>query len=718
MDSQANGQKAAFRNYPVSTLGDYVRQHNSSWRANHYSNKQHNLEWYQYLRRQADLENPPGIPYGKRRKPKPKPQNRTQGTMLYDDGDLGISKVDFTSPPVTLTWLDLQAKAPPKDKGLRRTIKKALCPWKEVGESKLLLKGVSGIAKPGQLVAIMGASGAGKTTLLNILTQRRPGTLKVTGDVRVNGTKMDRNINRVSGYVQQEELFIASMTTREHLHFNAMLRLNRDVTKEERIKRVDELLDFLNLKKAEKTIIGEPGRIKGLSGGEKRRLLFASEVMTDPPLLFADEPTSGLDGSMAFTICDAMRKLCNQGKTIVCTIHQPSSEIFQLFDTLYLLAEGRVAYFGSRKKVEGFFSGLGYVAPDNYNLSDFFIQTLAILPFDREASLERVEHICDEYEKSPLYAQHIGEARQYHEIDDDQSNSTGGIFHRSTKYKSSFFRQFRWLLWRSGIDMFRNPFQLRLRIMISIILGVLLGLLFLRLQYNQLAFQNISAIIFMLIINISFSTVQGTADGLSRQLNLFFKEHDDGIYHTIPYFVARFALELPVLGLSTFILGTIVYWMTNLYNSARHYFILQGILILCTIVAMSVGTLVGVSAPSPDVAVALVVPIVLPLLVFAGFFISAKTIPNWLIWIKYLSWLYYTNEMALINQWEDVKSLECNAGANTTCFGNGTDIINYYGFSKSHYNRNLGLLFAIFGTCTLLSLLILTLRAKFQRKTG
>ncbi|CAF0813178.1 unnamed protein product [Adineta steineri] len=718
MDSQANGQKAAFRNYPVSTLGDYVRQHNSSWRANHYSNKQHNLEWYQYLRRQADLENPPGIPYGKRRKPKPKPQNRTQGTMLYDDGDLGISKVDFTSPPVTLTWLDLQAKAPPKDKGLRRTIKKALCPWKEVGESKLLLKGVSGIAKPGQLVAIMGASGAGKTTLLNILTQRRPGTLKVTGDVRVNGTKMDRNINRVSGYVQQEELFIASMTTREHLHFNAMLRLNRDVTKEERIKRVDELLDFLNLKKAEKTIIGEPGRIKGLSGGEKRRLLFASEVMTDPPLLFADEPTSGLDGSMAFTICDAMRKLCNQGKTIVCTIHQPSSEIFQLFDTLYLLAEGRVAYFGSRKKVEGFFSGLGYVAPDNYNLSDFFIQTLAILPFDREASLERVEHICDEYEKSPLYAQHIGEARQYHEIDDDQSNSTGGIFHRSTKYKSSFFRQFRWLLWRSGIDMFRNPFQLRLRIMISIILGVLLGLLFLRLQYNQLAFQNISAIIFMLIINISFSTVQGTADGLSRQLNLFFKEHDDGIYHTIPYFVARFALELPVLGLSTFILGTIVYWMTNLYNSARHYFILQGILILCTIVAMSVGTLVGVSAPSPDVAVALVVPIVLPLLVFAGFFISAKTIPNWLIWIKYLSWLYYTNEMALINQWEDVKSLECNAGANTTCFGNGTDIINYYGFSKSHYNRNLGLLFAIFGTCTLLSLLILILRAKFQRKTG
>jgi ABC-type transport system involved in cytochrome bd biosynthesis fused ATPase/permease subunit len=158
------------------------------------------------------------MPYGKRRKEKP--QQQTQGTIMYDDGDLGISKIDFTSPPVTLTWFNLEAKAPPQDKGLKRTLTKKLCPSKEVGQSKMLLKGVSGIAKPGQLVAIMGASGAGKTTLMNILTTRRPGNLKVTGEVRVNGTKMGRHINRVAGYVQQEELFIPSMTTREHLHFH------------------------------------------------------------------------------------------------------------------------------------------------------------------------------------------------------------------------------------------------------------------------------------------------------------------------------------------------------------------------------------------------------------------------------------------------------------------------------------------------------------------
>ncbi|CAF0826300.1 unnamed protein product [Adineta ricciae] len=699
--------KGHFRNQNVSTLGDYVRRNNMTWREQRFANRQHDLAWYQYLRRQADLPAQHGIPYGKR-----------QPSTPANSDETGISKIDFASPPVTLTWLDLKAEAPPKDKGIKRTLTKAFCPWKEVGQPKMLLKGVSGIAKPGQLMAIMGASGAGKTTLLNILTQRRPGNLAVTGDVRVNGTKMGRHINRVSGYVQQEELFIPSMTPREHLYFHAMLRLNRDVTKDRRVARVNELLDFLNLKKVEKTVIGETGRIKGLSGGEKRRLLFASEVMTDPPLLFADEPTSGLDGSMAFVICDAMRKLCNQGKTIVCTIHQPSSEIFELFDTLYLLAEGRVAYFGSRKKAQDFFGSLGYNAPANYNLSDFYIQTLAILPFDREASLERVEHICDEYEKTPLYAQHVGEAEQYHTIDDDQTNTLSSVFNRSPKYKAGFFRQLTWLLWRSTIDTFRNPFELRLRLLISIVLSILFGLVFLRLEYNQQAFQNISAVIMVLIVNIAFSTVQKNADGINRQLPLVLKEHDDGIYRTLPYYIARMVLELPSCALSIFILGTIVYWMANLYDNTQHYFILQGILILCGIVSVSVGTLIGVSMPTPDAAAALIVPVVLPLFVFAGFFINAKTIPNWLIWLKYISWLYYGNEMGLINQWKDVTSIDCGTAPADACFKNGTDVLNYYGFKESNYNRNLGLLFAMFGGLQLISFIVLLLRMKFQRTVG
>ncbi|CAF2132802.1 unnamed protein product [Rotaria magnacalcarata] len=716
MHAQGHIPEIKFRPVQINTLGDYVRQSNSAWRSRSFSNKQRDLDWYNYLRRQADTPLPHDIPYGKVRKPRI--PSAPEDVVISENEDIGLSKINFTSPPVTLTWLDLQAKAPPKDKGLKRTLTKLLCPSKEVSKSKILLKGVSGIVKPGQLVAIMGASGAGKTTLMNVLAHRRPGSLKVSGEVRVNGTKMGRHINRVAGYVQQEELFVPSMTTREHLYFHAMLRLNRDITKEQRVNRVEELLNFLNLKKTENTLIGEPGRIKGLSGGEKRRLLFASEVLSDPPLLFADEPTSGLDGSMAFVICDAMRKLCNQGKTIVCTIHQPSSEIFQLFDTLYLMAEGRVAYFGSRKKAQEFFSMVGFDAPDNYNLADFYIQTLAMLPFDQESSVQRVEHICNEFEKTTLYAQRVAEARQFHAIDDDQTDAVGGLFHRAPKYKASFFTQLRWLMWRSAVDMFKNPFELRLRLVLAIIIGLLFGIIFLQLKYNQQAFQNISAVIFVLIINTSFSSVQHSADSYNRELPLFFKEHDDGIYRTIPYYASRVTLEFPTQAFTMFILVTIVYWMANLYDDVGRYFTLVGILILCAFVASSMGALIGVTMPSPEAAAAIVVPIVIPLMVFAGFFLSAKTVPDWLLWLKYLSWLYYSNEMALINQWEDVTSLDCNQVGNGTCYHTGNDIIDYYGFKKAHYYRNLGLLFALFIGFRLIGIGILLLRAKFQRRSG
>ncbi|CAF3322748.1 unnamed protein product [Rotaria socialis] len=244
--------------------------------------------------------------------------------------------------------------------------------------------------------------------------------------------------------------------------------------------------------------------------------------------------------------------------------------------------------------------------------------------------------------------QRVAEAQQYHAIDDDQTVGINGLLKRSPKYKSSFLTEMCWLIRRSSIDTFKNPSKFRIRFVLSIIIGVLFGLLFLRSEYNQQAFQNISAVIFMLIINCTFSNVQDNAD---------------------------------------------VIWNEN-------------------------RSVLAFIAPSPDAASAMVIPLVISLFVFVGFFISTKTIPNWLIWIKYLLWLYYSNEMRLINPWEDVKSLDCNQVGNGTCYRNGTDVLDYCVFKKVHYNRNLGLLFALFIVFRLISFGILVLRAKFQRKVG
>lgn len=151
------------------------------------------------------------------------------------------------------------------------------------------------------------------------------------------------------------DLFIPTVTVREHLQFHASLRMDRTISPKERHRRVEEVIADLGLTKCANSLIGGGRSAKGISGGEVKRLAFACEVLTDPPLLFCDEPTSGLDTFMAQTVVDVMKTLASRGKTVICTIHQPSSEIFVLFDQLMLLAEGRVAFLGPREEATRFF---------------------------------------------------------------------------------------------------------------------------------------------------------------------------------------------------------------------------------------------------------------------------------------------------------------------------------------------------------------------------
>lgn len=135
-----------------------------------------------------------------------------------------------------------------------------------------------------------------------------------------------------------------------------MLRMGRTVPMKQKMLRVDEVISELSLSKCADTIIGTPGRVKGLSGGERKRLAFASEALTDPNLLLCDEPTSGLDSFMAHSVLQVLKGLANKGKTIIITIHQPSSEIFGLFDKILLMAEGRVAFLGTPTQASAFFN--------------------------------------------------------------------------------------------------------------------------------------------------------------------------------------------------------------------------------------------------------------------------------------------------------------------------------------------------------------------------
>ncbi|MCL4149777.1 UNVERIFIED_CONTAM: hypothetical protein GTU68_041543 [Idotea baltica] len=314
----------------------------------------------------------------------------------------------------------------------------------------------------------MGASGAGKTTLLNVLTSKSGNNLEIKGDLYVNGKRMSKKeFTKQSAYVQQDDLFIGTMTVKEQLMFQAKLRMDKHIPHEERIKRVEEVIQELGLMKCKDTLIGDPGRIKGISGGEMKRLAFACEVLTDPPLMFCDEPTSGLDSFMAQNIVTVMKSLGNRGKAIITTIHQPSSEVFALFDRVLLMAEGRLAYLGLTSDALKFFSGMGKTCPFNFNPADFFISTLAVRPGQEEECKVFVKEVCDTFRDSNDMKDITEAALANMELKVKRNEENGKV--RETPYKATTLTQFLALNKRAFMEMAREPMLLRIKVIQTIV---------------------------------------------------------------------------------------------------------------------------------------------------------------------------------------------------------------------------------------------------------
>lgn len=195
------------------------------------------------------------------------------------------------------------------------------------------------------LTFYQGVSGAGKTTLLDVISQRVTEGY-VTGKMLVNGSPLEANFQRNTGYVQQQDIHVETTTVREALRFSAILRQTRSTSKEEKFAAVERVIEMLGMSEFAEAIVGIPGQ--GLNAEQRKLLTIGVELAANPSiLLFLDEPTTGLDSQSAWGVIDFIRKLANQGTTILCTIHQPSSVLFNQFDRLLLLAEGgKTVYFG------------------------------------------------------------------------------------------------------------------------------------------------------------------------------------------------------------------------------------------------------------------------------------------------------------------------------------------------------------------------------------
>ncbi|NXN09071.1 ABCG2 protein, partial [Indicator maculatus] len=521
-----------------------------------------------------------------------------------------------------------------------------LCKRKTV--EKKILHNVYGIMKPG-LNAILGPTGSGKSSLLDVLAARKD-PAGLSGEVLIDGIPQPPNFKCISGYVVQDDVVMGTMTVRENLHFSAALRLPSSISVQEKEERVTQIISELGLSKVADAKVGTE-LIRGVSGGERKRTNIGMELITEPPVLFLDEPTTGLDASTANAVLFLLKKLSRRGRTIIFSIHQPRYSIFKLFDSLTLLALGKVLYHGPATQALEYFSSIGYECEPFNNPADFFLDIIngdstAVAASKRdhrpadtgkddnmESSVVDVLH--QKYLNSSLY-QSTKEALGKVELGRGRKQAVSKQGHEIT-YANGFVTQLYWVSKRSLKNLIRNPQASVAQIAVTIILALVVGAIFFGVKLDRSGIQNRVGSLFFVTTNQCFASVSAI-ELFIRDKKLFVHQYTSGYYRVSAYFLALMIGDLlPMRTAPAIIFSCITYWMIGYQAVAGRFFffMLSLVLVSYTATAMSL----AISAGMDVVAVAnlLITICFVLMLIFSGLLVNLPSIMGWLNWLQYLS---------------------------------------------------------------------------------
>ena len=488
---------------------------------------------------------------------------------------------------------------------------------------KMILKGLSGNFRPGELTAIMGPSGAGKSTLMNILAGCK--TRNVQGEVTINGKARDlRRFRKMSCYIMQsDDSLSAHLTVGEAMEVAANLKIGSDKTDQAKKVVVDEILDTLGLAEAAHT------RASMLSGGQRKRLAIALELVNNPPVMFFDEPTSGLDSSSCLQCISLLKQLAREGRTIVCTIHQPSARIFEMFDKLIILSEGRTIYRGSVQGLVPFLGTMGYQCPSYHNPADFVME-VATGVYEGNDVLDKLAAAV-EAGKCPERKTTTGrsEVKITVEADGDSRSSVESnniallngsdesIDDHYKTFPTSTWTQFRVLFWRTFLSIIRDATLTRLRVFSHIFVGLLIGGLYWGIGNEASKVYNNSALLFFCTLFCMFTAMMPTVMTFPLEMPTFKKEHLNYWYSMKSYYLAKSLADLPFQIAYPALYVLIVYFMTNQPLDPLRFGMFMLMCILTSLVAQSLGLVIGCAC---DIQTAVYMgPITtIPILLFSG----------------------------------------------------------------------------------------------------
>ncbi|XP_023634094.1 ABC transporter G family member 42 isoform X1 [Capsella rubella] len=522
------------------------------------------------------------------------------------------------------------------------------------GKKLQLLSDVSGAFQPGVLTALMGVSGAGKTTLLDVLSGRKTRG-DIIGKIEVGGyLKVQETFARVSGYCEQFDIHSPNLTVQESLQYSAWLRLPSNINSEMKSAIVNEVLETIELKEIKDSIVGMAG-ISGLTTEQRKRLTIAVELVSNPSIIFMDEPTTGLDARAAAIVMRAVKNIAETGRTVVCTIHQPSIDIFEAFDELILMKNGgKIIYCGplgqhSSKVIEYFMSIPGVPKmKENCNPATW------ILDLTSKSSEDKLGvDFAQMYKESSLFKENKMVIEQMR----CTSLGSEGLI-SSSRYAQTGWEQFKACLWKQHLSYWRNPSYNLTRIIFMCLTSVLCGILFwqkAKIINNQQDLFDVFGSMFTVVLFSGINNCSTVLFCVATERNVFYRERFSRMYNSWSYSLAQVLVEIPYSFFQSIVYVILVYPMVGYHWSVYKVF-WSFYSIFCSLLTFNYfGMLLVVVTPNVHVAFTLRSSYYSIVNLFAGYVMPKPNIPRWWIWMYYLSPTSWVLNGLLTSQYGDME---------------------------------------------------------------
>ncbi|XP_076247033.1 ATP-binding cassette sub-family G member 4 [Calliopsis andreniformis] len=496
---------------------------------------------------------------------------------------------------------------------------------------KEILHGINGRLPAKQLIALMGPSGAGKSTLLNILSGYK--ITGMDGSIYVNGRSRQMNsFRKCSAYITQDDRLEPLLTVIENMKVAADLKLPTKIPRYEKETIIVEILTTLGLYEHRNTRAGR------LSGGQKKRLSIALELVNNPTVMFLDEPTTGLDSSSCMQVVNLLKLLARQGRTIICTIHQPSASVFQLFDLVYVLAKGECLYHGATDQLIPYLENIKLPCPMYHNPADYVI-----------------ELACGEYGEDKIRllisGSQNGQSLQWFKDPDVLLDAKGlrAVYPLKKNVDSngkkglqatSLVHQIKILMARGILMCRRDTTLTHLRILVNVAVGFMLGSVFLETGTDASRVLDNYNLLFSILIHHMMTTMMLTVVTFPMQMSILLKEHFNRWYSLKAFYTAMTLVDLPLSIFCCFIFTLIVYLITSQPLEMTRFLMFLSISVLVVLIGQGTGLTIGAvfnvvngTFIGPTLSV--------PLMMFSGFGVSLRDIPSYLKWGTYISFLRY-----------------------------------------------------------------------------